>query len=144
MAIFVHRLKYKEQKMEQVKKNENKNIVLSCLKGALISVCVSLICILVFAFFIKLTNMSETLIKPINQVIKVLSILIGVLFVTKKDKQKGLVKGLVIGFLYTILAFVVFSILNGQFKFDVTILIDLVFGLLTGAICGVIGVNVKK
>ena len=88
--------------------------------------------------------MSETLIKPINQVIKVLSILIGVLFVTKKDKQKGLVKGLVIGFLYTILAFVVFSILNGQFKFDFTILIDLVFGLLTGAICGVIGVNVKK
>lgn len=130
--------------MEQIKKSENKNFIISILKGALISVCVSLVCILVFAFFIKLTNMSDGIIKPINQVIKVLSILIGTIIAVKKTKQKGLISGIFVGLLYTVLAFVVFSALNGSFKFDITLLIDIVFGVIAGAICGVIGVNVKS
>lgn len=130
--------------MEQAKKNGSKNLILSCVKGALMGVCVSLVCILVFAFVIKLTNMNENLIKPINQVIKIVSIFVGTIFTLKKSNQKGLITGVIIGLLYTILAFVIFSILNGSFSFDISILIDIVFGTIFGAICGVICVNMKK
>ena len=130
--------------MEKVKNNEKSNILLNGLKGSMLSVCVSLVLILIFAFVIKLTCMSDTLIKPINQVIKVVSILIGTMFIVKKVKEKGLLLGCMVGLLYSILAFVVFSILNGGFSFDWTLLIDILFGVVTGAICGVSCVNAKK
>ena len=130
--------------MEKVKNNEKSNILLNGLKGSMLSVCVSLVLILIFAFVIKLTCMSDSLIKPINQIIKIVSILIGTMFIVKKAKEKGLLLGCVVGLLYSILAFVVFSILNGRFSFDWTLLIDILFGVVTGAICGVICVNAKK
>ncbi len=130
--------------MEQVKSKENKSLILSSLKGALLAVCISLVAILVFAFIIKLTGMSDGLIKPINQIIKILSIFFGTLIILKKTKQKGMLTGIIVGICYTIIAFVVFSILNGSFKFDISLLIDLVFSAITGAICGAICVNAKK
>lgn len=130
--------------MEKVKNTEKNNILLNGLKGSMLSVCISLVLILIFAFVIKLTSMSDTLIKPINQIIKIVSILVGTLFIVKKVNQKGLLTGLTVGLLYSILAFVVFSILNGGFSFDISLLIDILFGAITGAICGVICVNAKK
>ncbi len=130
--------------MEKVNNNEKNNILLNGLKGSMLSVCISLVLILIFAFIIKLTSMSDALIKPINQVIKIVSILIGTMFIVKKVKQKGLLLGAMVGLLYSILAFVVFSILNGGFSFDWTLLIDILFGTISGGICGVICVNSKK
>lgn len=130
--------------MEKVKQSDNKNIFLTGLKGSLISVCVSLVAILLFAFIIKLTGMSKGLIKVINQIIKVVSIFLGTFLILRKTGQKGLVTGIIVGLLYTIIAFVVFSILNEKFAFDITLLIDIIFGTIIGAICGAICVNLKK
>ena len=130
--------------MEKVKQNDNKNIFLTGLKGSLISVCVSLVAILLFAFIIKLTGMSKGLIKVINQIIKIVSIFLGTFFILRKTGQKGLFTGIIVGLLYTIIAFVVFSILNGKFAFDITLLIDIIFGVAIGAICRAICVNLKK
>mgnify|MGYP004475656473 FL=1 len=130
--------------MEKVKQSDNKNIFLTGLKGSLISVCVSLVAILLFAFIIKLTGMSKGLIKVINQIIKVVSIFLGTFFILRKTSQKGLFTGIIVGLLYTIIALVVFSILNGKFAFDITLLIDIIFGAVMGAICGAICVNIKR
>lgn len=118
--------------------------VFSVAKGALVAVCVSLVLVLLFAFLLKFTNMPESTIKPVNQVIKGLSILIGVFVGLRKSKELGLVSGLLIGFIYTIVAFVIFSILGGVFAFDLTFLTDILFGAVMGAICGIICVNLKK
>ena len=59
-------------------------------------------------------------------------------------KELGLVSGLLIGICYTILAFLVFSLLGGSFVLDLTLLTDIVFGAIIGAICGIICVNLKK
>ena len=118
--------------------------VFSVAKGALVAVCVSLVLVLLFAFLLKFTNIPESTIKPVNQVIKGLSILIGVFVGLRKSKELGLVSGLLIGFIYTIVAFVIFSILGGVFAFDLTFLNDILFGAVMGAICGIICVNLKK
>ena len=81
---------------------------------------------------------------PVNQVIKGVSVFLGVFLGLKKSKELGLVCGLLIGFIYTIAAFLVFSILSGSFNFDITLLTDIVFGAIIGAICGIICVNIKK
>ncbi len=122
----------------------NGKILKPVLKGVLIALCISLVAILLFAFLLRFTNISENLISPVNQVIKGISIFLGVLFGMKKVKENGILNGLLIGFLFTVFAFLVFSLLDGQFVFDKTLLNDIIFGSIIGAICGIICVNLKK
>ena len=117
---------------------------ISVAKGVMVAVCISLVLVLLFAFLLKFTNIPESTIKPVNQVIKGLSILMGVFVGLKRKKELGLVSGLLIGLIYTIVAFLVFSCLGGVFAFDLTLLTDLLFGAVMGAICGIICVNLKK
>ena len=130
--------------MEKTKKLKNNSLTVAMLKGGLIAIVVSLVCILIFAFIVKIFGLSDGVLKVVNQVIKVFSILIGTFAGLKKETEKGLLKGLLIGLFYTFFAFVVFSALNGKFDFDKSLLTDILFGGITGAICGVIAVNTKK
>lgn len=128
-----------------IKSSNMKNSMIGFIaKGTMIALCVSLVLVLVFAFLLKFTNISDSAIAPVNQVIKGVSIFLGVFIGLKKCKELGLVSGLLIGFIYTLLAFLVFSILSGGFTFDITLLTDCVFGAVIGAICGIISVNIKK
>ena len=62
----------------------------------------------------------------------------------KKAKEMGLVSGFLIGSIYTLLAFLVFFILNGGMTFDISLLNDTIFGGIAGGISGVVAVNFKK
>lgn len=138
--------KFKEKKAKPVKEKDESSPKLwfAILKGSLISLAVSLVGILIFAFFIKYVAVPTSAIRPVNQVIKGLSLLIGTFIALKKSDKMGLVTGLIIGLVYTILAFVVFSILDGHFEFSKTLVNDLLFGGIIGAICGIIAVNLRK
>ena len=129
--------------MEKTAKFKNNGICIAILKGSLIAVVVSLVGILFFAFIIKMFGITDQFLKPVNQVIKAISILCGVFGALKSCKEKGLVLGLLIGLVYTLFAFLVFSALNGNFKFDKSLLTDILFGGIMGAICGVVAVNLK-
>lgn|SRR5574344_263120 len=128
-------------KAEKVKRNST---ILPIMKGGLIAIIISLVGILFFAFIIKLFSVGDNVLKPVNQIIKAISIFVGVLVGLKNENEKGLLKGLLIGLIYTILAFVVFSALNGKFEFDKTLLNDALFGGIMGAICGIAKVNIRK
>lgn len=124
-------------------KQDSSFIVLT-LKGAMVALFVSLIGILIFAFAMKYFPVADTLIKPINQVIKGVSVLIGCFVALKKAKQLGLISGIMIGLLYTIIAFLVFSLLDGNFEFSRIVVNDLFFGGIIGAVCGMIAINAKR
>ena len=138
------KIKFKKNKEVVAEKSESPKLWLNILKGSLISLALSLVLILIFAFFIKYVAVPENAIKPINQVIKGISLLVGTFIALKKSSQMGLINGLLIGLTYTVLAFVVFSILDGHFEFSKTLVNDLLFGGIIGGICGVIAVNFKK
>ncbi len=123
----------------------DKNGLLGCvLKGVLVGLCVALVGILLFAFVLRFTNISDKIISPVNQVIKGVSIFFGVFIGMKKHKANGLLSGFLIGLLFTVVAFLVFSLLDGAFVFDRTFLNDIIFGSIIGSICGIICVNLKK
>lgn len=121
-----------------------KRYFLQILKGAFFAVSISLMAILLFALIIKFTNLNEKWILPINQFIKVISIFFGILLSFDRAGNNGFLKGLIIGVIYTILAYVVFSILARQFNFGLNSITDMLFGGLIGAISGIIVVNIKK
>ena len=113
------------------------------LKGSLWAVSITLIAILLFAIIIRFTNIPDSFIMPINQVIKVFSILIGTILAAKINPKNGLKMGFSIGVLYSVLAFLIFSLLSMSFSFGMTSIIDLVFAGLIGAISGVFAVNLS-
>lgn len=133
-----------KSKIAGMKKSSSGALVGCIVKGSLVALCFSLALVLIFAFILKFTNISEATIRPVNQIIKGISVFVGVFVGMKKVKELGLVSGLLIGTIYTILAFLAFSILGGTFIFDLTLATDIVFGAIIGAICGIICVNLKK
>ena len=129
---------------KSAKAETNKNIMTGVLRGSLFAVAVSLVAILLFAVIIKITSISDNLIDPVNQAIKGISILMGCFNAFKSSSTNGLIKGILIGIVYVVMSFLIFSILNGQFSFGKNIINDLLFGGIIGAICGVIAINFKK
>lgn len=136
--------KFKRKDKTEIQREPKQKVWLNVLKGSLVALAISLVGILIFAFFIKYVAVPTNAIKPVNQAIKGISLLIGTFVALKKTSQMGLVNGLLIGLCYTALAFVVFSILNGNFTFSRTLVNDLLFGGIIGGICGVIAVNFRK
>ena len=120
-----------------------KNSFLNYLKGALTAVSATLIMILLFAVIVRFFNVSDSWIFPINQVIKVISLILG-LVVMLKDNSKGFLKGLILGLIYFVLSFLIFSILQGKFSISIKNLYDLILTTLMGGLAGIIIVNIKK
>ena len=135
------KLKAKPFKAEE-KDNKPPSVVLTTIKGSMLSVAASLILVLLFAFALKYIAIPVTAIRPVNQAIKGISVFIGVFLALRRVKQMGFVHGMLIGLAYTALAFVVFSILDGGFVFSRTLVNDLLFSGIIGAICGILAVNV--
>ena len=123
---------------------EKSLIFKAIIKGAVLALSITIIAICVFAFLLRFINIDVKMIKPINQAIKIISILLGTVWGLKRCKEMGLITGFLIGAAYTIIAFVVFSVLNGSFCFQTTLIYDILFGGMAGAIAGVVAVNLKS
>ena len=129
--------------MAKLKAKFNSPILANIFKGAIIAVSITLVLILLFAILIKIANIPDSVITPVNQVIKIVSIFVGCFQTLKKYPQKGLITGASIGAVYTILAFLVFSLLGGTFSINLSFLSDLFFSLIIGGLCGIFAVNKK-
>ena len=92
----------------------------------------------------NIVNISDLTIKIINQIIKGFSVLLGVFICLKNNKEKGLIKGAIIGAAYTLLSYLIFSILVASFSFSASIIYDMIFASIIGLICGIMFVNLKK
>ena len=123
---------------------DKKQKFLSLFSGTLLSIASTLIMILLFALLIRFFNISDNVIFPINQIIKVVSLFLGIIVVLNKQNNNGFLKGILLGFLYYLLSTIVFSILQGGFSFKLNNLFDLLLTTLIGGIIGLIVVNVKK
>lgn len=121
-----------------------KSSFIQYLSGLLISISITLVLILLFAILIRYFNIPDNIIFPINQVIKVISLIVGIMFILKKQPQNGLIKGVIVGLLYYVLSFIIFSILQGNIAFNLNNLWDLLLTSLMGGLIGLIAVNLYK
>lgn len=115
----------------------------SCVfKGIGVALTVTLIGVFIFAFVIKAACLSSGVIKAVNQFIKILSIFLACMFSIKGGS--GFLKGAIIGLLSMVVTYLVFLLMGSGATFDGGFILDLVFGLVVGAISGIITVNLKR
>jgi len=124
-------------------KEKNYGGVSGLIKGIIVSFIITFSSIILFAFLIKWFNFSDTIISPVNLAIKGISIVVGAYIFTRKG-NKGIIKGGLFGLLYISIAFILFSLLAGSFNLNIGFVLDLLFGLIVGAVIGIIGANTKK
>ena len=118
-----------------------KDLVKQTVKSILLSICISLSMICIFAFVVKMTKMNSNTVKIVNQFIKIISVFIGCFFSLKGEK--GIIKGGISGIGFNILIYSIFLIF-GQNGFGKGFFIDLLFCFIVGVISGIISINTKR
>ena len=113
------------------------------LKASLFAVIISLICFVLYALVMKLANLQESIIPPVNQAIRIVSMVVGGAAAARSSKSKGWLKGALTGLLYIVWAFIISGIFGGGYIFDTVLLSDVLLGIVVGAIGGIIGINIE-
>ena len=129
------------QKKHKVERD--RGYVFEIVKANIIALIFALVAVLLSALVVKIFNINDKAIPIINQVIKSLSILLGCLLSLKKPNN-GWLRGIICGFIFVWISFVVFSLLDSKFVFGLSLLNDCVLGMVTGMISGIIAVNIRK
>ncbi|MGI5850820.1 MAG: TIGR04086 family membrane protein [Caldicoprobacterales bacterium] len=135
--------------MKNMRKTPNKqgsdhigNDIIAILKSSIIAIIMTLVCFAIFAIIIKVADLQETIIAPVVQVIRTLSIAFGGMLAAKSSKKLGWLKGGITGVVYVLLAFMISSMFGGSIFMGSVIFSDILLGIIAGAVGGIIGVNV--
>ncbi len=112
------------------------------LKAALVSLLLSLVGAFAFAILLRVFNLSDKVVLPVNQVLKTIALFFGVLLCVRGEK--GLLKGTLTGLFYAMLSYLAFSSIGGDFSLSWLVAVEVLFCMLAGALSGIFAVNVKR
>ena len=124
-------------------KSFNLSGVVNILKCCLLGIVITLVGIVALAFVLKFVDLSSITINYINDIIKGLAIFVIMLCIKKHNPDKLLLKSVVAGIIYAFLSFVIFSILNGSFVFNLAFVYDLLFSVIVAVLITII-INILK
>ncbi len=111
------------------------------LTGLIVGIALTLGLELLFALIVKWTGIGASVIRPINQVIKAICILVAVFLGVK---EKGILFGSLTGFCYSLITNIIFGLIGGNLILDLSFFLDILFGIIIGLISGVIKTNLKS
>ena len=124
-------------KSEFKEKNGAFKPLFNILKAMFVSLIITFACIILFAFVIKWSSLSDNFIRPVNLCIKAISILFGIL-VLNKNSGKKMIKGVVFAILYTVISFAIFSCLAGTLILGLGLVSDFLFNIVVGVIASIL------
>ncbi len=111
-------------------------------KGVGFALAFSLLSAVVFACILRSAPIPDKAIYPVNQTLKAVSIVLGGLFFVRGER--GWLQGMGIGLLFTALSYLAFSALGGDFSLSFLIFGELALAAVSGALSGIIAVNVRR
>lgn len=140
---FLKRFFILEGNMENLNENISVNKFFLILKGIGISMLFTIIMLLILSIVLSFSNIKESVIMPSVIFISSFSILIGGFLVAKRIDKSGIVYGSIVGLSYMLILYLISSIMNFDFSLNGSSVIMISFGIIGGAIGGILGVNLK-
>ena len=122
--------------------DQSRSPAFEVVKGALLSLAFSLVGAFLFALVLRAFPVPNGAVLPVNQIVKILAIFVGVLFSVRNEK--GLLKGVLIGVFTALLTCLAFSALGGDFSLSWLIVVELFVCALVGGLSGVFAVNARR
>lgn len=133
------------QANQQAGPASNENItVMSVVKGIAVSYAVTVPTFVVFAMILANTDFPEKYLSPVVVITTIISLLLAGSTCTRGLRNKGWLNGSIVGFIYMLILYILSSIIFGNFTIDKYVITMSIIGILTGAIGGIVGINLKS
>ncbi|MBQ8291393.1 MAG: TIGR04086 family membrane protein [Clostridia bacterium] len=117
------------------------NGIFQVVKGVGLALGLSFLGAIIFASILTAAPIKSSVIYPVNQTIKVLAVCIGAFSFVREEK--GLLKGIAVGVLFTALSYLAFSAIGGDFSLLWLILAEFALAAFAGGVFGAIAVNLR-
>ena len=121
--------------------NEKITEISEGVKAVLIAIVCSLVLTSIFALIMQVTAMPDKIILPVNLTIKAASVFVGC--AVSLRGQKGWLRGMLVGLAFTCLSGLLFGLVGGGFSFTWLLIVEVLFGLIAGALSGMFSVNLR-
>lgn len=125
------------------KTKEDSNFV-RIIKGSILSIILTIICLLIFSLILAYTNIPEKTMIPVITAITAISILAGSIISVSKIEKKGIINGTLVGLIYILTIYIISSIAKGNFEITINSIILIASAIIAGMLGGIIGVNIKN
>lgn len=119
----------------------NRNNIKRIIKGSAFSIVITIIGILIYSIVLCNTNVAENSMSTVIIIITAISILIGSTISTTNIKKNGILNGMLVGFIYIAMIYLLSSVITGNFLLNINSIIMIIASVITGALGGIIGVN---
>lgn len=125
------------------KTKEDSNFV-RIIKGSILSIILTIICLLIFSLILAYTNIPEKTMIPVITAVTAISILAGSIISVSKIEKKGIINGALVGLIYILTIYIISSIAKGKFGITINSIILIASAIIAGMLGGIIGVNIKN
>ena len=122
--------------------NSYGNSVISLCKGVASALALSFVFALVFALVLRFVSLPNQAIYPTNQVLKGVSLCVGVILHVRGEK--GWLKGGACGLLFAALSYLLFSGIANDFSLSWLFFGESALTVLVGAVSGSLAVNMRR
>lgn len=120
---------------------EENNYFRSVIKGTVGTIIFSLVGIIILSAIMTICKVSSNIRSMIIVITVLISLSIGSIVAAKKNGSKGMLVGIGVGFAFYIVYFITLSILGGSLAFSVYELGKMAVLIVTGALAGILGIN---
>ena len=125
------------------KTKEDSNFV-RIIKGSILSIILTIICLLIFSLILAYNNIQEKTMIPVITAVTAISILAGSIISVSKIEKKGIINGTLVGLIYILTIYIISSIAKGNFEITINSIILIASAIIAGMLGGIIGVNIKN
>ena len=113
------------------------------LRSVFVAIVLSLLFVLVSAMIFRFGGIDPSFVGIFNAVIKSVSVLAAA-FLCFRLPQRGWLRGVAVGAAFAVISNVIYALTSGTNLFDLGLLADLLLCSVSGAVGGILAVNIKK
>lgn len=120
-----------------------KSVIKSLLLGLVVSILLTLLCMLLLAVALVYLRFSDGLITTLNQIVKIAAVILGVCAAVPRGGEKGLATGTVLALAYCVLGYGLYLALGGG-SFSVRCMLgEMLLAWAAGAVTGAVRANLS-
>lgn len=112
-------------------------------KGLTVAILATLVGMLLMAAAVIFLGMGDTLIRVLNQVLKISAVALGAALTVHRGGERGLMTGAGVGALYALIGYLLYMFLGGYDFALAEFTGEVMLGMATGAVTGAVCANMK-
>lgn len=111
-------------------------------RGILVAITLTTISLLIYSLLMNYVDFSLQATKIVYMVISCLSVVLGSMYASRKNGQKGWLCGFGVAIGYMAILLIITSLLNSGSPFNLTSLVQVIIACAVGVLSGMLGINI--